>query len=362
MDAARVEGRGAWMAFSMEGMDARKRKPRSGKRPGSPAPAQARRRLRRRVKFEGGRVSSSGGPRFLANHASEFAPFVPASTTMERMVALVDNSPLPSKTALRARGATSPSEPRRATALKSRNCTEFRRFSYGACRRLESCSKDPIGYDSEETSLFVYVSSAPTVLLDPSGQLEIVVTGRGHTAGGCGSTVSRNWFFTLRGKKICEEGYLIQKVTVTCKQQECDACNGVCGKEISGGTFSYFEAWYVKGTTVQHKRSHTDRANMDPPRQSCGSYTQTGEIRFYCIADTGNLGKLDTPGDWDIGTKFGEDAGCGTGAGGLPSTDDPAKTKFWKENPENGVASATRDFSVNWNCCDRTEVNDEFHP
>ena len=54
MDAARVDGRGGWMPFSLEGMDARKRKLRSSKRPVSPAQAQARRRLRRSVKFEGG--------------------------------------------------------------------------------------------------------------------------------------------------------------------------------------------------------------------------------------------------------------------------------------------------------------------
>lgn len=46
MDAARVDGRGARTAFSLERMDAWKRKPRSGKRPGSPAPAQAGREAR----------------------------------------------------------------------------------------------------------------------------------------------------------------------------------------------------------------------------------------------------------------------------------------------------------------------------
>jgi len=42
MDAARVDGRGGWMPFSLERMDAWKRKPRSSKRPVSPAPAQAK--------------------------------------------------------------------------------------------------------------------------------------------------------------------------------------------------------------------------------------------------------------------------------------------------------------------------------
>ncbi len=46
MDDRLIDGRGGTMPFSLERMDAWKRKPRSGKRPGSPAPAQARTWLR----------------------------------------------------------------------------------------------------------------------------------------------------------------------------------------------------------------------------------------------------------------------------------------------------------------------------
>lgn len=65
---------------------------------------------------------------------------------MNDMVALLDKSPLPSKTALRARGATSSFDSRRAAAFKSSNRIELGGFTYDACRRLGSCSKDPIGY------------------------------------------------------------------------------------------------------------------------------------------------------------------------------------------------------------------------
>ncbi|MEO8270066.1 MAG: hypothetical protein ABI557_10110 [Aureliella sp.] len=40
MDDRLIDGRGGTMPFSLERMDAWKRKPRSGKRPVSPAPAQ----------------------------------------------------------------------------------------------------------------------------------------------------------------------------------------------------------------------------------------------------------------------------------------------------------------------------------
>ncbi len=52
------------------------------------------------------------------------------------------------------------------------------------------------------------------------------------------------------------------------------------------------EAFYVKGRDVLD-RTWTDRAYMTPDHESCGSYEQEGEIRFYCIKDTGDLGKLE---------------------------------------------------------------------
>ena len=56
MDDRLIDGRGGTMPFSLERMDAWKRKPRSGKRPGSPAPAQARRTRRAAAKAEGERM------------------------------------------------------------------------------------------------------------------------------------------------------------------------------------------------------------------------------------------------------------------------------------------------------------------
>jgi hypothetical protein len=60
------------------------------------------------------------------------------------MVALLDKSLPPSKTALRARGATSSFTSRRAIAAKSYSRIELGRFNYDARRRLGLCSKVPI--------------------------------------------------------------------------------------------------------------------------------------------------------------------------------------------------------------------------
>lgn len=84
------------------------------------------------------------------------------------MVALLDKSPLPLKTALRARGATSSFHSRRATAVKSSNCIELGVFAYDACRRLGSCSNDRNGRFRVGANLFNYVESSPTRRVDPT--------------------------------------------------------------------------------------------------------------------------------------------------------------------------------------------------
>jgi hypothetical protein len=85
------------------------------------------------------------------------------------MVALLDKSPLPPKTALRARGdilhLVAPVRARH----NSSNRTEFHRFTYVTVFRLESCAKDPIGYEGGDTNVYAFVYSQPTRMLDPSG-------------------------------------------------------------------------------------------------------------------------------------------------------------------------------------------------
>ncbi len=99
------------------------------------------------------------------------------------MVALLDKSPLPSKTALRARAATSSFTSRRVTAVKSSNRTELSRFTYDACDRLGSCSNELIGGSAGLVNLYVYVDNSPIYDLDPSGNAKCRPTlQRGETA------------------------------------------------------------------------------------------------------------------------------------------------------------------------------------
>ncbi len=143
----------------------------------------------------------------------------------------------------------------------------------------------------------------------------------------------------------------MQKITVECEQADCEC--GHCGVPRRK-SYSYFEAWYVEkndekahGTTV-----YTDRAVDTPPKQSCGALSQHGEVRFYLIDKTGDLGKKGVRGLWEInqvylqGANMGDE--CATSPGLLPSTGNTPS--FWRDDkdPTRGM----RLFTLNWNCCD----------
>ena len=48
-------------------------------------------------------------------------------------------------------------------------CRPKRTCTYESCTRLESCSRDPIGYEGSEWNLYEYVSSNPLESTDPFG-------------------------------------------------------------------------------------------------------------------------------------------------------------------------------------------------
>jgi hypothetical protein len=87
---------------------------------------------------------------------------------MNRMVSLLEKSPLPPKTALRARGYILHLVAPVLTRRNSSNRTEFRRFTYETCFRLETCARDPIGYE-DGFNVYAYVQCSPMRFVDPSG-------------------------------------------------------------------------------------------------------------------------------------------------------------------------------------------------
>ncbi len=60
----------------------------------------------------------------------------------------------------------------------------LREVRYDKSNRLESCSRDPIGYEGSEWNLYEYVSSTPTLLSDPTGKVPPIAIAGGILGGG----------------------------------------------------------------------------------------------------------------------------------------------------------------------------------
>ncbi|TWT55996.1 hypothetical protein CA85_47040 [Allorhodopirellula solitaria] len=73
------------------------------------------------------------------------------------------------KNRTRARARVERCRSRRASCETTAKRTSKPACVYESCRRLESCSRDPIGYVGSEWSLYEYVSSVPIQYMDPMG-------------------------------------------------------------------------------------------------------------------------------------------------------------------------------------------------
>jgi hypothetical protein len=88
------------------------------------------------------------------------------------MVALANNSATLPKHPLRVRAQNHTYRLGAWLCSKSISQAKLRGATYGECNRLESCSKDPIGYVDGLLS-YAMVGNSPLVFLDPLGKLKI---------------------------------------------------------------------------------------------------------------------------------------------------------------------------------------------
>ncbi len=117
-----------------------------------------------------------------------------------------------------------------------------------------------------------------------------------------------------------------------------------------------WEAWEVKkGQRLDvnfNRFNYTDLvASETPPDNTCGQYFYGGTIKFFCKADRGHLGTIDTrvgelKNSWHP-VRVQDGCGGTAGSGGLPAT--TTEPTWWNSKAIEGPAS--RSLDVNWSCC-----------
>jgi Domain of unknown function (DUF4157) len=156
--------------------------------------------------------------------------------------------------------------------------------------------------------------------------------------GPCGK-FERSFTFTL-DNPAAADGYLIQQIDRYDNEVNCPS-TGACPAKP---TATFWEAFLVrKGKTTFYRQGigFTDRSGHGSRPNKSGARYAFGEIRFFPIAVTGDLGKNKVAGLWKPGN-----AGGVTFSGNLPSVD---KQPAWWANYTEGPAK--RYIMADWRCC-----------
>ena len=180
----------------------------------------------------------------------------------------------------------------------------------------------------------------------------------------CQSAATVKWKFSLSSDAPCN-GFLVQKVTVSCKVLECCYNNiNVEGPPFDPISYSYFEAWRIAHKAdVPVTFGGVDTAVYSPVGCTKGHYVQSGEVRFFCNPEVGlaaDSTATSIPGWNSAGTpvRYGPDSApdhCKTTAGKLTSRDGALpEPKFWDPFGLSVVATpSNRRMWMEWECCPR---------
>jgi RHS repeat-associated protein len=217
-------------------------------------------------------------------------------------------------------------------------------------------SFDPFGfYDGLNLYLPVFIPGD----IDPSGLLTIKRRSAKppDLKTTCGKEVAIFWGLELDSPAPCD-GYIVQKITAVCDAVTCP-CKAFAQYHSQPDTV-YFEAWKIKANaTTPNPGSYWDKGTLISMKDSCGYFSQKGEVRFYCEdknhpssggVGTGNLGTKDSPGLWkprlEHGTK------CPLRPLDLVSSG-PATPDFWESEPVEKTNDPPTDrfLTLDWVCC-----------
>jgi len=193
-------------------------------------------------------------------------------------------------------------------------------------------TRDPIGYDAEDSSLYRYVASNPVVYCDPSGFAQLgFKTVTPPERKNCGAMAIPGWVikWILYGKleKGSIGGGIIQHITISIDVKNCDGMPAVTS------LVEYWEAWRVfkNGNISDYSKDIFHSAYS----RECttGTVTFTGTAEFY--------EGLRWPGDFKV------DKSKSSPAKGLHMT--------WTNPGElpGGTGSVTRKMTITWDCCSK---------
>lgn len=171
--------------------------------------------------------------------------------------------------------------------------------------------------------------------------------------GNCGA-FSMGWNFLLARPAPPGGGYIVQHIEI----QETIT---PCWKATRSQSISYWEAFEIgEGESflpgnLGDQWSHGEYSGCAPTK---GSFTMSGEVKFYAKSTTGDLGANTPIVPWNTGAKYGEDfvgscfsswsTGTAPSVGSMPP--------FWALRP--GDSSAKRSIKTEWNCCCPTKPED----
>jgi RHS repeat-associated protein len=183
---------------------------------------------------------------------------------------------------------------------------------------------------------------------DPSGFL-VVRQIRSNLSEHCPKpNASVQWRFETSPKVTCRFplAFFVQHVRVHC--MICD-CNTKSKKPCHSEDLEYWEAWPVVARGKNKPASVVDTASFysTGPR---GSYRQSGEIRFYCVAPPNQApveGEITQDEIRVLPTGTINPGPCVTSSGVLARTQ--TSPSFWERPPADGPER--RLFRMYWNCC-----------
>ena len=194
----------------------------------------------------------------------------------------------------------------------------------------------------------LYRSNFSQQHVDPSGALTILSSST--TKGTCGGESESVVAYRVDNNYPDDVGYLVQKVTVCCEQEECPCLYPVPFAATSpqgygGRCVTFYEVILGRESDFVYggsRISRQDHFRVSHPEGTCGKRLIIGETRFYLRSVTGpitNRSPLNITIPWS--------GGCGVGTGILPAQ--RKKPAFWDKPPAEGPV--VHMLSVAWRCC-----------